>query len=1047
MTKFYAHLRIAARAAVTLILISLISPLVAQQAVLKIQLQKPDNTAASGTITINGSETGITDDAFTGSATYTLKVATAASDVVEAVVSLYPNPADGVVTLDLPSALADATLEVRNVAGALLLKTSHASFGRFSSPVILSDLTPGILFFTLTNDEQKVTLKLVSQGSSLRINITGGISDTGKGTVLKAASADDDYTITFSESTGNLDGQTWYRTVLLGQTATIDEPLVWSSKEFFIEGTTSNDATITITSGGEEITAVATTAGVIPSTTLSKRFDSETGLPVTIQVTAPFADEVSFNKAAFPGEILTVDTMLNRHFNVTATVRNKDDNTIVTVKDNKGDTLAQGVSNEELTVVERADNLPGSSIIITAPESDTLTITRTLLPGNNNESVVLTNNFSTLIRYTRIGAKICGVFNGRTVIEYISNGDDETHIFSDTLTQGVLQLTQTKEYCDTIVERREVTKGDNEIWIGEGYANYYVTTYVSNSDISNKVDIYYYLTPIISGKANDTLTFKYSTYSMGLNIFVTDVDADTVIIRKTAYPGPNFFSTTLTYHYSVPVDAHKGVEVTGVFNGRQVFSYTASDETETVMFKDTLLHGELVVTQQQDNYNSVTDTIDVTKGVNGTFTLNTMTGRYTCIADSVLTGSMVTWLSAEGDTLERGVDITQLYREYPLDSITVTAVIEMDNYDNDTILFENVKPGTTTLTARQIPVVNSYTIQGRGHLIGALIPELPNDAIDFLTGGDIHIVMKKDNTEFDIPIGADGGFSGDVTGRYAITDSVTITFINNPLSTMQTFSVLEKNKPASTGKIRNDNYDEEVAEANTHSPWTQEDYTRIGQTYVASLQATGFIQYEAKTTLEQITGKELNFTAMSDTAMNNPDAIDMIRNVINSGIKSYDRDTLIFVNYLTNISTGEQISTQEQQEQQEAINLLEQEMTTRTGTTLAHTKKITATEIGEVIKKAYVYKEDDQASNLQQGNTPTTWYYSESSTRPTDGISLTIRELGGATLCIRDLPETGTNHEGFSMDENNHYNGLSWIGDIANKTAYIFPETFFRKNE
>jgi hypothetical protein len=53
--------------------------------------------------------------------------------------------------------------------------------------------------------------------------------------------------------------------------------------------------------------------------------------------------------------------------------------------------------------------------------------------------------------------------------------------------------------------------------------------------------------------------------------------------------------------------------------------------------------------------------------------------------------------------------------------------------------------------------------------------------------------------------------------------------------------------------------------------------------------------------------------------------------------------------------------------------------------------------------------------------------------------------MGGGVLCIRDLPATGTNETGFSTDGQGYINGLSWIGDVSNKAAFFFPETYFRK--
>ncbi len=1082
MTKFYTHFRIAARAAVTLILISLFSPLVAQQAVLEMKLQKPDNTAASGTISITGTDTDITDDAFTGSATYTLKVATATGDMVDAVIRLFPNPADGVVTLDLPSALADATLEVRNAAGILLSNTT-------SSPVLLSGLTPGMLFFTLTNDEQKVTLKLLSKGSSLRINITGGTtdSDTGKGTVLKAtsaSSADDDYTITFSESTGNLDGQTWYRTVLLGQTVTIDEPLVWSNKEFILEGTTSNDATVTITSGGEELTTVATTAGVIPSTTLSKWFDSEIGLPVTIQVTAPFADEVSYAETAFPGETLTVDTMLNHHFNFTATVRNKDDNTVVTVYDNQDNTLAQGVADEELYIVQRKDEITNAKITLTATNAETKEINKNLQPGTNNINETINWIYKNKIT-GKEGATIKGIFNNKTIAEYTANGNEETKTFTDTLLTGTINWKQTKENYITTNQEKTITPGTNNTELEQMTGKYTITLLETKEEAN------------ITWKDEEENTLLTGTNATTLYKELPQDELNVQAIIKLT----NYNNDTIKIINATPGTTTKTAEqmtgkytriITGTKNGDKITwkdlqENTLQTETDSILYEE-LQQDERSVKAiiERTNYNNDTTLyINTTPGTT-TKKLEQMTGQYTTTINNVITGTNITWKDEEGKTILTGIDAITLYKELPQDSTTIKAILEKEGWKTDTTYFNNIKPGTNEEEANQeektyehwlhsnnsnpegaetkgwkngttilsaifangayetnhitnneetitldslittatgyekdkkinitlteggtqqdinLTALNEYNIKGIANIIGAIITEEPNEAIDTLKTGTIKIKTIKDGKEYDININENGTFNDTIKGTYNPTDSIIITYTNNPKATTNTFSILEANKPASTGKIRNDGYEEYLNEIwNPPEPYTKEDFDKLADFYVASIQATGFIQHEAKTTLEKITGKELYFVAMNDTAINNQDAIDMIRNVTNSGVGSYTQDTLIFVNYIKNISTGETISTQEQQEQQQAINLLEQEMTTRTGRPLAYTKKITATELGNPTKKSYVWKENTQATNAEYGNTPTTWEYSILHTRPSDPKDLIISELGGGSALYK----------------------------------------------
>ena len=207
-----------------------------------------------------------------------------------------------------------------------------------------------------------------------------------------------------------------------------------------------------------------------------------------------------------------------------------------------------------------------------------------------------------------------------------------------------------------------------------------------------------------------------------------------------------------------------------------------------------------------------------------------------------------------------------------------------------------------------------------------------------------------------------------------------------------------------------------------------------------------FLDASKVASVGKLAGKNLTFVAFSDQAYTLPDDLMNIRDGSNHGIISYILPDVTFVNDTINPNTGLPISAQNKIDQQNAIDFLAAELTTRTGLTLVNAYKIKGDHsiwsnfVGECI----IYKSNMTPGNGKTYVTSNTFNESDAHTRPTDGFNTIIAEGTGAQLCIYDLI-SGDNGNGMVVNGSGIFTGLSWIGDVAAKAAYLFPEAFFKK--
>ncbi len=83
------------------------------------------------------------------------------SEAAEAGISIYPNPATNVITVDLANEIRNAKAEIRNITGQLI---SQSSINNQKSTLDISGLSSGIYFLRLFSENIDVTEKIVVTG-------------------------------------------------------------------------------------------------------------------------------------------------------------------------------------------------------------------------------------------------------------------------------------------------------------------------------------------------------------------------------------------------------------------------------------------------------------------------------------------------------------------------------------------------------------------------------------------------------------------------------------------------------------------------------------------------------------------------------------------------------------------------------------------------------------------------------------------------------------------------------------------------------------------
>jgi hypothetical protein len=158
-----------------------------------------------------------------------------------------------------------------------------------------------------------------------------------------------------------------------------------------------------------------------------------------------------------------------------------------------------------------------------------------------------------------------------------------------------------------------------------------------------------------------------------------------------------------------------------------------------------------------------------------------------------LDNTLYTWQDASGNSLHSGIDSTTLQVDTLAQPITIQAVLELENYDNDTMLFYQVSSGTHEKTANQVLTTYDHNWNGKvtsskpgktvkdGTRIGLVLDEDPEDTTWTQTTNqeyNIEQTLYEDETGYklvakDAPGHEDKTINGTSTGTN--NDDITLT--------------------------------------------------------------------------------------------------------------------------------------------------------------------------------------------------------------------------------------------------------------------------------
>lgn len=1049
----------------------------AQKAELDVTLKRPDNNPATGFVTVTGNDSIRQEELVDGTAYFLLKNETKIKDQKNDFdILVYPNPVkNGFVTIDIRNNNNEHyTVEAYDITGHLIDKAKWPFDNSLRIPAGYESV---ILRFS--NDKEKLFLRRLITLSANTTNIN--VLTHNKNNTKKSAktTTSDDYELSYVDSTENLESMTWNITVPMGTRYTIDEILQWSEKTVFWEAITNNQSTITATDldDYEQLDQVVTANGTIAERGIVKRFNNENGLNIEYSLIAPYTDTATFIIKQYMNEKFTIDSLRNGHFHLTVTGNGEN----YVVKHNNIQVGSGNVGSESFFKLQK--DLAALELIVNGTDlvSDTayFDMNKGLrtedmqlaeIPPDQYEHIVDGSALSSLVgKLIKDGAEayivkavgdtaFVNVLDGKFLYSWITENPVETgvkiglrNIIGHQDAEIVADIDDNEAVDVTAVG--DVYGATIPVEVLNKYVEGIQGVTVTGIGTEQTTDAQGKATLVKNGLETDLYNQALASYADSVKFSADHIDDSTinVIYLTNVNPEQSFnieelFSHMLNLYVASNIsgkDIKDGSEAwysivpsdtitAGTVDGAASFGFTSKNKTENAGA------GVRGIAGHSDIEDAVVidDNEDLNLEATGDLYKQTVNAHTEDESSNNLQHVLVKSAGKQGLTDVNGdislVDIilnTNQYNEFTpyTESITAEQTAQSEEFTLQTKNY-TAQPGTVGVSF-VIPVNKIYNINGEGHLIGADVTGLPNEAIDLLKTGSIRFTTKKDMVNHDIAIDGSGVFNDDIVGPYASGDTLLIAYVGNALSSKNTFSFLNADSVASVGKIRNDD-----------------------GSYVASLKESGFIQYDAWTTIGKLAGKNLYFVAVSDSVFNNPDAIDMIRGQGNDGITSYVEDTLRFYNDTTQTAGGP-LPTAKIQENEDAIDFLINQMTTRTGIPLVNTEKTKGDRswgdnYGITRKEFYMYRVDIQAGNSVVNWTPNEFTSGLAHARPTEGHNMMVVEGGEGALRALDIYVDGlgwTNGPGFVKDGLGQINDFSWIGDAASKTAYLLPPAFFKK--
>ena len=312
----------------------------AQKAELDITLKRPDNNPATGIVTVTGNDSIRQEELIDGTAYFLLRNETGIKNQKDDLnILVYPNPViNGFVTIDLHNNNnKNYTIEAYNITGQLIDKAKMPFDNSMRIPAGYKSI---ILRFSIGKEKLYSGRLITLSDNNTNIELlTHNKSQTLKGAEITTS---DDYEISYTDSTENLEGKIWYENIPIGTRYTIDEIVQWSQKNVFWEAITNNQTTATAVDldDYEQLDQVVSADGNIAERSIAKRFNNENGLNIEYSLIAPYTDTAKFVVNQFMNDKVLMDTLRNGHFHLTVT--GNGDNYVVKHNENVVGTGAVG---------------------------------------------------------------------------------------------------------------------------------------------------------------------------------------------------------------------------------------------------------------------------------------------------------------------------------------------------------------------------------------------------------------------------------------------------------------------------------------------------------------------------------------------------------------------------------------------------------------------------------------------------------------------------------------------------------------------------------
>jgi hypothetical protein len=326
---------------------------VSSEAELNLKLNRQDGTPASGLVSIVGSDTTINDNAYSSPKLYILKTVTGIEDTSGKELLLGGNPTNNGFTklIFRNYETLDGKIIASNIMGNTLAQANLSSDSEISF-----DTKPGIILIQYINDNEKKVFKVVNNSQTFRMdfiqengNFSGAIkTDQDK---IKGAFSDD-YAISYTDPSSNIENYTKNATINLGTKYSIDEILDWTLKEIKYSANTNTNTTIKLTkvSDGTVLEERTSANGIFGTKSLTNKFNNETGLQVKYELTAPYTDPATFTQTMFRNQEVILDTIRNGLYYLTIT----GNGTAYTVKSN-GETITTKNMGEQAFFKKQGD--------------------------------------------------------------------------------------------------------------------------------------------------------------------------------------------------------------------------------------------------------------------------------------------------------------------------------------------------------------------------------------------------------------------------------------------------------------------------------------------------------------------------------------------------------------------------------------------------------------------------------------------------------------------------------------------------------------------